>query len=201
MISLISFSIPRLITIDFYLFFNHFLVIYLFSDVIVIFDKKNLPSRNESVNICEIMHRKTILLIEDNLNDIKLTERALIKSEFSDKIELFVVKDGIDAVEYLFGNKKSRKPESRMNPDLILLDLNLPKMNGFEVLERINQDKSVRLIPLIVLTSSKEDDDLIRAYKLGVNSYIRKPIDFNKFTDVIKEICSYWIGLNETMPL
>jgi len=190
-----------LITIDFYLFFNHFLVIYLFSDVIVIFDKKNLPSRNESVNICEIMHRKTILLIEDNLNDIKLTERALIKSEFSDKIELFVVKDGIDAVEYFFGNKKSRNSESRMNPDLILLDLNLPKMNGFEVLERINQDKSVRLIPLIVLTSSKEDDDLIRAYKLGVNSYIRKPIDFNKFTDVIKEICSYWIGLNETMPL
>ena len=144
------------------------------------------------------MGKKNILLIEDNLDDIKLTQRAFIKSSIANDIDLVVVKDGFEALDYLYGQRKDGDQEKRHMPIVILLDLNLPKLNGLQVLERIKNDKHTKLIPVIILTSSKEETDLTRSYKLGANSYIRKPVDFEKFRDAVQQLGLYWVGLNES---
>ena len=136
-----------------------------------------------------IISSDKILLVEDNPDDIKLARRAFDKCEFcADSCGLEVVSDGMEAVEYL--NKGSL-------PKFILLDLKLPRMDGFEVLSYIRSNERTQLIPVIVLTSSTEEQDVKRAYGLGANSYIRKPVDFKRFHKVTQEIGSYWLRLNE----
>lgn len=135
-----------------------------------------------------------ILLVEDNPNDRLLTERAFKKSNLGN--ELVCVSDGEEALAYLFGTPDAA-PQPL--PVLMLLDLKLPKVNGLEVLQRVRGDERTQLIPVVILTSSKEEDDLIRGYKLGVNSYIRKPVDFQEFVGVVQQLGLYWLVLNESL--
>ena len=143
------------------------------------------------------MNEKIILLVEDNPDDIKLTQRAFKKSKFSDKIILEVVNNGYAALDFLFGQGAYIYRNTKLMPVVILLDLNLPKMNGFQVLEHIRADKRTKLIPVIILTSSKEEQDIKKAYEGGANSYIRKPVDFEKFSDAAQRLGLYWTDLNE----
>jgi two-component system response regulator len=143
------------------------------------------------------MKEKTILLVEDNPDDIKLAQRAFSKSKITEQINLEVARNGNDALDFLFGNSIHVKRDTKAMPAVILLDLNLPGINGLEVLERIRSDGRTRLIPVIILTSSKEEQDIKKAYGLGANSYIRKPVDFKKFSDVAQQLGLYWVGLNE----
>lgn len=135
-----------------------------------------------------------ILLVEDNPNDQLLTQRAFKKSNLGN--ELVIVNDGEEAINYLFGSENS---EPQPLPVLILLDLKLPKVDGLEVLERIRSHERTRLLPVVILTSSKEQDDLIRSYSLGVNSYVRKPVDFNQFVEAVQQLGLYWLVLNERL--
>lgn len=135
---------------------------------------------------------RQILLVEDNPSDRLLTQRAFNKSNLSN--ELVTVNDGEEALQYLFGTSDT-KP--RPLPVLVLLDLKLPKVDGLEVLQRIRSDERTQLLPVVILTSSKEQDDLIRSYKLGVNSYVRKPVDFNQFATAVQQLGLYWLVLNE----
>jgi CheY-like chemotaxis protein len=136
-----------------------------------------------------------ILLVEDNPNDVELTLRALRKQNPGGRI--FVVKDGAEALDFLFGDGpyKGRKLENR--PRVVLLDLKLPKVDGIEVLRRIKADARTRGIPVVMLTSSQEERDVVESYKLGVNSYIVKPVDFSNFTHAVTELGVYWNGLNK----
>ena len=144
------------------------------------------------------MDKKNILLVEDNPDDVALTERALKKSHIFNK--LVVARDGVEALDYLFGTGNRANKDLNTTPDIILLDINLPKIDGLEVLKRIRADKSTKLLPVVILTSSKEDKDLIKAYGLGANSYIRKPVSFTQFVEVIQQLGLYWLILNETAP-
>jgi len=144
------------------------------------------------------MEKKIIFLVEDNPDDIKLTQRAFTKSIVADKIDLKIAEDGQSALDYLFS--LNGKTNGGQFPTVILLDLNLPKLSGLQVLERIRHNEKTKLIPVIVLTSSKEEADLTRAYRLGVNSYIRKPVDFEKFKTAVQELGLYWVDLNEPPP-
>ncbi|WP_119071705.1 response regulator [Aggregatilinea lenta] len=139
-----------------------------------------------------------ILLVEDNADDELLTLRALKKSNLGN--EIVVARDGVEALDYLFGTGKymGRNPGER--PNLILLDLKLPRINGLEVLERIRSDAQTRLLPVVILTSSVEQEDLLRSYSLGANSYIRKPVDFNQFIRSIQDLGLYWLVLNQPPP-
>ncbi len=141
------------------------------------------------------MSDKTILLIEDNPDDEKLTVRAIGKSEFQSNV--IVARDGVEALDYLFstGPYASATPPPR--PMLVLLDLKLPKLDGLEVLRRIRADDRTKRLPVVVLTTSKEEQDLLTSYNIGVNSYIRKPVDFNTFTEVVRQLGLYWLTLNE----
>jgi len=143
------------------------------------------------------MEEKVIFLVEDNPDDQALTTRALKKNNISNKI--VIANDGAQALEYLFG------PVPRFGgrgdlPQLVLLDLKLPKMDGLEVLARIRADKRTKRLPVVILTSSKEDQDLARSYDGGANSYIRKPVDFDQFTEAVRHLGLYWLVLNETPP-
>lgn len=142
------------------------------------------------------MKGKQILLIEDNPDDAKLTLRALAKSRVAN--EVVVAHDGVEAMEYLqcLGKFSGRNPD--MLPQLILLDLKMPKMDGLEFLQRIRSDEKTRLLPVVVLTTSSEDRDRIESYKLGANSYVRKPVDFNQFVDAVQHLGLYWLVLNES---
>ena len=135
-----------------------------------------------------------ILLVEDNPNDQLLTQRAFKKSNLGN--ELVIVNDGEEALTYLFGNGDT---EAQTLPVLILLDLKLPKVDGLEVLQRIRANERTRLLPVVILTSSKEQDDLVRSYTLGVNSYVRKPVDFNEFVSAVQQLGLYWLVLNERL--
>jgi two-component system response regulator len=137
-----------------------------------------------------------ILLVEDNPDDEMLTLRAFRKSNL--KNELVTVRDGAEALDYLFGQGAyaGRDPKDVLH--LVLLDLKLPKVDGLEVLQRIRQDDRTRLVPVVILTSSKEQEDLVRSYSLGANSYIRKPIDLNRFISAIQQLGMYWLVLNES---
>jgi two-component system, response regulator len=136
----------------------------------------------------------TILLVEDNPNDRLLTERAFKKSNLGN--ELVSVQDGEEALIFLFGNDDT--PPQPL-PVLVLLDLKLPKVDGLEVLEQIRSHDRTQLLPVVVLTSSKEQDDLVRSYQLGVNSYVRKPVDFNEFVMAVQQLGLYWLVLNESL--
>jgi len=142
--------------------------------------------------------KRKILLVEDNPDDVELTLRALKKNKILN--EVIVAKDGVEAVEYLFGDEKKGKPPASNNLTVVLLDLKLPRLDGMEVLKRIRSDERTKLMPVVILTSSKEENDLIASYKLGANSYIRKPVDFNQFVDAVRQLGMYWLLLNEPPP-
>jgi len=140
------------------------------------------------------MDIKIILMVEDNLSDIELTKRAFEKGRISNK--LVVAMDGQKALDYLLGTGG----DSPLLPAVVLLDLKLPKVDGLEVLRRMRADDRTKRLPVVILTSSSEEPDLIKSYDLGANSYIRKPVDFNKFSEVIQQLGLYWLILNETPP-
>jgi CheY-like chemotaxis protein len=137
--------------------------------------------------------RKQILLVEDNADDELLTIRALKKNNIAN--DIIVARDGAEALDYLFDTDAEKK--LKFLPTLIILDLNLPKIDGLEVLKRLKADTQTKLIPVVVLTSSDEQIDMLTCYGLGANSYIRKPVDFNKFIEVAANIGLYWLVMNE----
>jgi len=139
-----------------------------------------------------------ILLVEDNPDDVALTQRAFRQSKLTN--ELIVVRDGAEALDYLFATGAHAGRDPDMTPQVVLLDLNLPKVNGLEVLRRIRADERTRLLPVVILTSSKEEQDLITGYRLGANSYVRKPVDFTQFVDAVRQLGLYWLVLNEAPP-
>lgn len=141
------------------------------------------------------MQNKQILLVEDNPDDVKLTLRALKKNNILNTV--VVVEDGVEALDYLYGTGGFAGRDLHMMPQLILLDLKMPKLDGLEVLQRIRQDERTRLLPVVILTTSNEDVDRIESYKLGANSYIRKPVDFNQFLEAVQQLGLYWLVLNE----
>jgi CheY-like chemotaxis protein len=142
------------------------------------------------------MKGKTILLVEDNPDDVKLTLRALQKNNILN--EVIVAEDGVEALDYLFGTGKFAGRGTDLLPQVVLLDLKMPKMDGLEVLHRIRADERTKLLPVVVLTTSSEDKDRIESYKLGANSYIRKPVDFNQFLYAVQQLGLYWLVLNES---
>ncbi|HEV8537607.1 MAG TPA: response regulator [Bacteroidota bacterium] len=144
------------------------------------------------------MNHKTILLVEDNPDDELLTIRALRQNNIVNDIE--VARDGTEALDYLFGTGKYAGRDSSIMPAVVLLDLKLPKMDGLEVLKRLRADNRTSLLPVVILTSSKEESDLVNGYKLGANSYIRKPVDFLQFIEAVKQLQLYWLVLNERPP-
>jgi len=145
------------------------------------------------------MKMKTILLVEDNQNDVVLTLRAFKKNNIENKI--VVAGDGLEALDYLFRTGKYKDRDINSMPALILLDLKLPKMDGLKVLERIRDDERTKLLPVVILTSSNEEQDIISSYRMHSNSYIRKLVDFNKFVEAVQKLQSYWLVLNEQPPL
>ena len=145
------------------------------------------------------MEDKVILLVEDNPDDVALTIRAFRKSDISNKI--IVAKDGVEALDYLFGTGMHAGRDMKDMPVVILLDLKLPKIDGLEILKNIRQNEFTRLLPVVILTSSVEEMDMINGYKLGANSYIRKPVDFNQFSEAMKLLGLYWLVWNEPPPL
>jgi two-component system, response regulator len=144
------------------------------------------------------MFEKAILLVEDNADDEELTVRALKRNNVTN--ELVVARDGVEALDYLFGTGKYAGRNTAILPGLVLLDLKLPKIDGLEVLRRIRADERTRRMPVTMLTSSKQEQDVIRSYDLGANSYIRKPVDFNQFSDAVRQLGLYWLMLNEVPP-
>jgi len=141
------------------------------------------------------MENKMILLVEDNPDDEALTLRALRKNNIGN--QLSVVRDGEEALEFLFCTGAYADRDPRDTPQVILLDLKLPKVDGLEVLRQIRAEESTRLFPVVILTSSTEEQDMIRGYSLGANSYVRKPVDFNEFVDAVRQLGLYWLVLNE----
>ena len=144
------------------------------------------------------MDNIVILLIEDNPDDEALTLRALKKNNIMN--EVVVARDGEQALAYLFRTGAYAGRDNGVMPQVVLLDLKLPKIDGLEVLRRIRADERTRLLPVVILTSSKEEQDLINGYRLGANSYIRKPVDFNQFTEAVRQLGLYWLVLNESPP-
>lgn len=143
------------------------------------------------------MHKNhTILLVEDNPDDEELTRLAFKECKFANK--LVVARDGQDALDYLFANGKYSDRDVCDQPQMALLDLKLPKVDGLEVLRRIRADERTKLLPVVILTSSKQEQDLVAGYSLGANSYIQKPVDFNQFTEAVRQLGLYWLVLNET---
>ena len=136
---------------------------------------------------------KFIVLIDDNADDEMLTIRALKKNNVT--AELLVLRDGVEALNY-FSDASQTQVHAYHHPSLILLDLKLPKINGLELLEKLRKFEHTRLIPVVILTTSNEQQDIVTGYRLGANSYIRKPVDFNEFTETIRKIAEYWLSLN-----
>jgi CheY-like chemotaxis protein len=145
------------------------------------------------------MLNKTILLVEDNPDDEALTLRALRKNNIQN--EVVVAHDGVEALDYLFGTGIYVTRDTRVKPVVVLLDLKLPKIDGLEVLRRLRADDRAKFIPVVVLTSSKEEQDLIKSYSFGCNSYIRKPVDFVQFVEAVRQLGLYWLVLNEAPPV
>ena len=145
------------------------------------------------------MNEKSILLVEDNPDDVELTLMALKESKILNQVN--VTRDGVEALEYLFctGKYAERQPDSL--PELVLLDLKLPKLGGLEVLEKLRADPRTRLIPVVILTSSSEEEDVLKSYSLGANSYVRKPVEFHQFVEAVHQLGMYWLLINESPPL
>jgi CheY-like chemotaxis protein len=139
--------------------------------------------------------RKLILLAEDNPDDVLLTQRAFKKSNIAN--ELIIVKDGQEALDYLFAENKYENRDTSIMPEVILLDLKMPRLGGLEVLERIRDDIRTKHLPVVVLTTSKEENDIVQSYCLGANSYITKPVDFDQFVEAVKQLGLYWLVLNQ----
>jgi two-component system response regulator len=139
---------------------------------------------------------ETILLVEDNPDDVELTMRAFRKNKIANNI--VVARDGVEALDYLLGRGAYEGRNTTETPRLILLDLKMPRMDGLHVLENLRADERTHLTPVVVLTSSKEEQDLISSYKSGANSYVRKPVDFNQFLEAVRQIGLYWLLINES---
>ena len=144
------------------------------------------------------MQKKIILLVEDNPDDAELTMRAL--KQYNVTNEIVLVRDGREALDWLFGTGAYADRDISIMPTVILLDLNMPKVGGLEVLERVRADERTKLVPVVILTASKEEDDLINSYQLGANSYVRKPVDFARFAEAVRHLGMYWVLLNELPP-
>jgi two-component system response regulator len=145
------------------------------------------------------MEESVILLVEDNPDDEALTLRALKKNNIRN--EVVIARDGVEALDYLFGTGAYVGRDLTAMPQVILLDLKLPKVDGFEVLERIRSSETTKLLPVVILTTSSEDQDRIRGYGLGANSFVRKPVEFDKFIEAIRQLGLYWLILNEAAPV
>jgi CheY-like chemotaxis protein len=145
------------------------------------------------------MNSRVILLVEDNPSDIGLTKRAFERSRVSN--ELVIAQDGQEALDYLFGSGEQDCSIAMSLPAVILLDLKLPRIDGLEVLKRIRADDRTKRIPVVILTSSREQQDLAESYDLGANSYIRKPVDFVQFAEAVRHVGLYWLVLNEPPPM
>ena len=144
------------------------------------------------------MDNKMILLVEDNPRDEALTLRALKKSNIVN--DVIVVRDGVEALDYLFGTGTHAGRDTTALPQVMLLDLKLPKVDGLEVLRRLRRDPRTQRLPVVVFTSSSEEEDIISSYSLGANSYVRKPIEFEQFLEATKQLGLYWLVLNEALP-
>ena len=142
------------------------------------------------------MRERVILLVEDNADDEALTMRALSKNNITNKI--VVARDGVEALDYLFGTGSYEGRDTSKQPELTLLDLKLPKIDGFEVLRKLRADDRTKSLAVVILTSSREQQDLVNGYDLGANSYVRKPVDFQQFVDAVLQLGLYWLVLNET---
>lgn len=144
------------------------------------------------------MPSHSILLVEDNPDDEALTLRALKKNNIHN--EIIVARDGVEALEYLFGTGVHAGRDTHVMPQLILLDLNLPRLSGLDVLKQVRADLRTKLLPIVILTSSLEEQDIVSGYSLGANSYIRKPVDFIQFVEAVRQLHLYWLVLNEPVP-
>ncbi|HEY9639517.1 MAG TPA: response regulator [Coleofasciculaceae cyanobacterium] len=142
---------------------------------------------------------KTILLVEDNPDDEALAIRALKRHHIGNQI--VVARDGVEALDYLFGIGQYAGRDLSLKPTVILLDLKLPRIDGLEVLRRLREDERTKLLPVVVLTTSTEEQDVLNSYNLGCNSYIRKPVDFVQFSEAIRQLGMYWLLMNELPPL
>jgi two-component system, response regulator len=145
------------------------------------------------------MDEKVILLVEDNPDDEALTLRALKKNNI--KNEVVVAHDGAEALDYLFAEGPYSGRDMRVVPQVILLDLKLPKVDGFEVLRKLRADERTKRLPVVILTSSNEEQDRISGYDLGANSYVRKPVEFSNFIEAVRQLGLYWLILNQTAPV
>lgn len=147
--------------------------------------------------MAELSRRSSvILLVEDNPDDEELTRMALTESKILNK--LIVAQDGPEAIDYLLAQGQWEGRDPSLDPELVLLDLKLPKLGGLEVLRRMRAEKRTQMIPVVILTTSSEEEDIIASYRLGANSYVRKPVEFNHFATAVKQLGMYWLLLNET---
>ena len=144
------------------------------------------------------MENKVILLVEDNPRDEALTLRALKKSNIVN--EVVVARDGVEALDYFFGTGAYSERDTREMPQLILLDLKLPKVDGLQVLRKIREDERTKRLPVVIFTSSSEEEDIIKSYNLGANSYVRKPVEFEQFLEATRQLGLYWLVLNQIAP-
>ena len=144
------------------------------------------------------MGKKFILLVEDNPDDVELTLRALRRNNVENGVE--VVRDGAEALDFLFGAGAYENRDTSVLPVVVLLDLKMPKIDGLEVLRRLRSDERTKLLPVVILTSSDEEQDIVQGYNLGANSYVRKPVDFDKFCEAVRQLRLYWSLLNEPPP-
>jgi len=158
-----------------------------------VFVQTRAPRRNRGG-----MSKGVILLVEDNPDDELLALRALRKNNVPN--EVVVAHDGVEALDYLFASGPHAGRDTSAMPRLILLDLKLPKVNGLEVLKRLRSDERTRLVPVVILTSSKERKDMLDSYGFGANSYVRKPVNFEQFLRAVEQLMLYWLGLNEAPP-
>jgi two-component system, response regulator len=143
------------------------------------------------------MKEKVILLVEDSVDDVILTLRAFKKNNVAN--EVIVARDGVEALDYLFCTGQYEKRDKSIMPALILLDLKMPRMDGLELLKRLRADKRTMFLPIVILTSSEEESDIASSYGVGANSYIRKPVDFNKFVEAVQHLELYWLILNQPL--
>ncbi len=144
------------------------------------------------------MDEKTILLVEDNPRDVDLTKRALEKANIANRI--VVAEDGVDALRYLYGDETCPECPVEELPVLVLMDLKLPRIDGLEVLRKIRTEEKTKFLPVVILTTSSEQTDVIQSYNLGANSFIRKPVKFSEFAEAIRQVGLYWLVMNQTAP-